>query len=145
MALLFVSGFPIISVITIKANFCCSVHDILFESQGISVYKINTKRWRPSLLGDGGLWVVVMPFIPTALNFPYLYLQLRLFSVVQASIFKCLHEQLPSYFKFNFFEIKFSFCFSTPTYFCSYLSLQLSICSFLKLPSLSQWPHQPYY
>lgn len=50
-----------------------------------------------------------MSFIPMALNFLYLYLQPRLFSVVQASIFKFLHEQLFLYFKFNFSEIKFFF------------------------------------
>lgn len=48
-----------------------------------------------------------MSFILMALKSLYLYLQPRLFSVVQASIFKCLHEQLSWYFKFNFSEIKF--------------------------------------
>lgn len=59
--------------------------------------------------GDRGMWIEVMSFIPTALNFLYVYLQPRLFSVVQASIFKFLHEPLFPYFKFNFSEIKFFF------------------------------------
>lgn len=59
--------------------------------------------------GDRGMWIEVMSFIPLALNFLYVYLQPRLFSVVQASIFKFLHEPLFPYFKFNFSEIKFFF------------------------------------
>lgn len=51
------------------------------------------------------MWVEVMSFIPMVLNSIYLYLQPRLFSVVLASIFKCLHEQFSQYFKFNFSEI----------------------------------------
>ena len=86
-----------------------SVHDIPFQPQGSSLYKISIKRQSLSLQGDGGMWVEVMSFIPMALNFLYLYLQPRLFSVVQASIFKFLHEQLFPYFKFNFSEIKFFF------------------------------------
>lgn len=55
-----------------------------------------------------------MSFIFMILNSPYLYLQSRLFSVVLASIFKCLHEQLSQYFKFNFSEIKLFLPVSPP-------------------------------
>lgn len=86
-----------------------------YFSHRVLVYtQINIKRWRFSLLRDGGMWVEMMWFIPMALNSPYLYFQPRLFSVLLTSIFKCLHEQLSWYFKFNFSEIKFFLPASPP-------------------------------
>lgn len=96
------------------------------------------------LLRDVGMQVEVMSFIFMILNSPYLYLQSRLFSVVLASIFKCLHEQLSQYFKFNFSEIKLFLPVSAPN---PLLLLPQPPTPNLFLPQtpLSQWPYQLCY
>lgn len=62
------------------------------------------------------MWVEVMSFIPMGLN-PLSHLHPRLFSVVPASMFKSLHDQLSWYFKFKFSEIKFLLPASPPNLF----------------------------